>query len=66
MSACPDHVAQAMLIAYDWHDISPACGVPGAMFRSSNRQGEGFCFWPEAEAIMHEELAQEPAAALTR
>ncbi|WP_160665354.1 hypothetical protein [Pseudarthrobacter sp. ATCC 49987] len=56
MSACPDHLPQAMLIAYDWHVVSPACQVPGATWQSGNCQGEGFCFWPEAEAIMHEEL----------
>ena len=54
MSACPEHVGIAKLIAFDWHDVSPACEVPGALFHSTERQGEGFCFWPEAEAIMHE------------
>lgn len=62
MSACPDHMAHAMLIAYDWHDVAPACEVPGAMFHSTGHQGAGFCFWPDAEAVMHEELAKEPAA----
>ena len=63
MSACPDHLPQAMLIAFDWHDVSPACNVPGAVWQFGNRQGEGFCFWPDAEAILQEELAKEPAPA---
>ena len=61
MQACPEHVPQAMLIAYDWHEMTPACIAPGAMWQFRNHQGEGFCYWPEAEAIMHEELAKEPS-----
>lgn len=61
MSACPDHLQQAMLIASDWHDVTPACNVPGGVWQFGNHQGEGFCFWPEAEAILQEELAKEPA-----
>ena len=60
MSACPVHVEAAKLIAFDWHEVSHACGIPGAMFHSGTRQGDGFCYWPEAEAIMHEAL-NEPA-----
>jgi hypothetical protein len=47
-----------MVIAYDWHDVSPACHVPGALWQFRNYQGEGFCFWPEAEAVMHEAVAE--------
>jgi hypothetical protein len=54
-----------MLIAYDWHELTPACITPGAMWQFRNHQGEGFCFWPEAVAVMHEELAKEPACATT-
>lgn len=58
MQACPEHLPQAMLIAYDWHELAPACVAPDAMWNFRNHQGEGFCYWPEAEAAIHEAISE--------
>ena len=51
--ACDEHVNLAQGLAWDWHAVAPVCGVPGGMWQSRARQGEGFCYWPEAEAAIH-------------
>lgn len=59
MQACPDHLASALVIAYDWHEITPACDVPGSMWQFRNHQGEGFCYWPAVEEAMHADVSSE-------
>jgi len=56
--ACDDHLNQAQALAWDWHAISPVCGVPSTMWQAKRMQGEGFCYWPEAEAAIHEAAAE--------
>jgi hypothetical protein len=60
MFACLDHFQQATLLAWDFHEVAAVCDVPGTLWHSEPAQGEGFCFWPEAEAAIHEAVS-EPA-----
>lgn len=58
MSSCDQHLEQAKPLAFDWHEISVVCEVPGTIWQSRNVQGAGFCFWPaEEEAIQQSALA---------
>ena len=54
--ACLDHFPQARLLAWDFHEVAAVCGVPDTMWQAKSYQGEGFCYWPEAETAMHEAL----------
>lgn len=58
MTACDDHANRAMELAYDWHEFGGVCDMPGTKWQSRNRQGEGFCYWPEAEAASQEQVNQ--------
>lgn len=59
MFACDDHANQATVLAWDWHEVSAVCDVPGSMWQAKALQGEGFCYWPEAEAAMHEAVQHQ-------
>lgn len=48
-----------MALAWDWHNMSGVCDVPGTLWQPGKYQGEGFCFWPEAETAIHEAAAAE-------
>lgn len=58
MMACDEHAPVAKPFSWDWHDMSGVCDVPGTLWQSGQYQGEGFCFWPEAEAAIHEAAAE--------
>lgn len=57
MLACELHFEAARRMSWDWHPISPVCNVPGTMWQNKSIQGEGFCYWPEAESAIHEAAA---------
>jgi hypothetical protein len=56
--ACDQHAPAAKANCWDWHAVSTVCDVPGSMWNPGRYQGEGFCFWPEAEATMQESAVQ--------
>ena len=58
MFACDDHAGQAKLLAWDFHEAGAVCDVPDSMWHAEPIQGAGFCFWPEAEAAIHEAVAE--------
>ena len=58
MFSCLDHFGQAQFLAWDYHELSAVCDVPGTLWRADTTQGKGFCYWPEAEAAMHEAVAE--------
>lgn len=61
MFSCDTHFDTAADVSWDWHPVSPVCNIPGTKWTPRGIQGEGFCYWPEAEAAMHEAVNQEPA-----
>lgn len=61
MLACDAHLGAAIRMAWDWHPISAVCNVPGTRWYAKHIQGEGWCYWPEAEAAMHEAVAEKVA-----
>ena len=56
--SCSQHSEQAKHLAFDWHDVSAVCDVPGTMWQARTAQGEGFCYWPAAEEAHAEQLEQ--------
>lgn len=56
MTACEDHANTATALAWDWHPFGGVCDMPGTTWQSKSMQGEGFCYWPEVESAMHEQL----------
>jgi hypothetical protein len=58
MLACDNHADAAKIYAIDWHTLAPVCGVPDSMWQFDGKQGEGFCFWPEVEAAIHEAILE--------
>jgi hypothetical protein len=62
MFACSDHFSPARLLAWDFHEVAAVCGVPGTMWQSKGLQGEGFCYWPEVEAAIHEAASETVTA----
>ena len=58
MLACEKHLNAAIKMAWDWHPISAICNVPGTLWQARGIQGKGFCYWPEAEAAMHEAVTE--------
>lgn len=58
--SCDEHANPVMAHSWDWHQVSAVCDVPGSMWQPGQYQGEGFCFWPEAEAAMHEIASERP------
>lgn len=57
MTACEEHFPAASHNAWDWHEFGGVCDMPGTMWQSRAHQGEGFCYWPEAESVMLEEAS---------
>lgn len=49
MQACDEHFPWAQAAALDWHPFAGVCNMPGTKWVFRGRQGEGFCYWPEAE-----------------
>jgi hypothetical protein len=60
MLACDGHAETAKKLAIDWHPVASVCGVPDSGWHFKSEQGKGFCFWPEAEALI-QEAVREPA-----
>ena len=62
MTACDAHVVMATPLAWDWHPFGGVCDMPGTRWQARSIQGEGFCYWPEAEAAIQEQI-HEPQGA---
>ncbi|PRA13312.1 hypothetical protein CQ015_03565 [Arthrobacter sp. MYb221] len=56
MHSCATHLFAALTVAFDWHPTALVCGVPGTIWQSKGQQGDGFCYWPEAEKAYAEAL----------
>lgn len=65
MMACADHFPKAQPQAWDYHDVGAVCDMPGTIWQSRGVQGAGFCYWPDAEAAMHQGIAEIRALAVT-
>jgi hypothetical protein len=66
MMACDEHAQPAKPYSWDWHAVSGVCGIPGTLWQPVQYQGNGFCFWPEAEAMMHEAVSINEDTPATR
>ena len=52
LMSCREHWPEIISATYDYHPMSPACGMPGSVWDAADTHS--FCHWPEGEAIAAE------------
>lgn len=58
MFACLEHFGQAQQLAWDYHEVTAVCDIPGTIWQPKGVQGQGFCYWPEAETAIREAVSE--------